>query len=149
MHPPPLSRLPDPDLQPEFYTAVRFKRFLAWIVDTILIGIAGILLLPLTAFLGLFFLPVFYLVVGFLYRTVTLGAWSATPGMALMSIELRRHDGHRFDGLHAFLHTLGFSVSVAFVLPQVISIVLMLAGARGQGLTDRILGTAAINRPGP
>ena len=145
----PLSRLPDPELQPEFYASVPTKRLIAWIVDTLLIGLVGIVLLPLTGFLALFFLPLFYLIVGFLYRVVTIGAWSATPGMALMSIEFRRHDGHPFDGAHALLHTLGFSVSVAFVLPQVISVVLMATGARGQGLTDVILGSTAINRPIP
>lgn len=149
MYTTPLSRLPDPGLQPEFYASVPVKRFLAWLVDTLLIGISGLLLLPFTAFLAVFFLPLFYLVVGFAYRTLTLAAWSATPGMALMSVELRRHDGHRFDTTHALLHTLGFSVSVAFVLPQVISIILMLTGWRRQGLTDVILGTAAINRPSP
>lgn len=149
MYAAPQSHLPDPDLQPEFYAAVPVKRLLAWLVDTLLIGLCGLVLLPFTAFLAIFFLPLFYLVVGFFYRVLTLAAWSATPGMALMSVELRRHDGHRFDMAHAVMHTLGFSVSVAFVLPQVISIILMLTGARRQGLTDAILGTAAINRPSP
>ena len=143
----PASHLPDPDLQPEFYASVALKRFGAWIVDSVLILVAGVLLLPFTAFLALFFLPVFYLVIGFLYRAGTLAAWSATPGMALMSVEMRRNDGHRFDGPHAILHTLGYSLSMAFVLPQVISVLLMLTSARRQGLTDLVLGSAAINRP--
>jgi len=143
----PASHLPDPDLQPEFYASVPVKRLLAWAVDTVLIGLALLLLVPLTGFLALFFLPVFYLGVGFLYRVLTLMRWSATPGMMLMSIELRRHDGHRFDTPHALFHTLGFSLSVAFVLPQVISVVLMAGGGRGQGLTDLVMGTAAINHP--
>jgi hypothetical protein len=32
------------------------------------------------------------------------------------------------------------------VLPQLLSIAMMLFGARGQGLTDFVLGTVAINR---
>ena len=143
----PASHLPDPGLQPEFYASVPAKRLLAWAVDTLLIGLLGLLLLPLTGFLALFFLPVFYLGIGFVYRVLTLIQWSATPGMALMSIELRRQDGHRFDTPHAVLHTLGFSLSVAFVLPQLVSIFLMATGGRGQGLTDLVLGSAVINRP--
>jgi hypothetical protein len=35
---------------------------------------------------------------------------------------------------------------MAFVVPQIISVILMLTGARAQGLSDLVLGTAAINR---
>ena len=35
---------------------------------------------------------------------------------------------------------------MAFVILQVISIVMMLTCARGQGLTDAFLGTVAVNR---
>jgi hypothetical protein len=35
---------------------------------------------------------------------------------------------------------------MAFLLPQVVSILMMLAGNRGQGLSDLVLGTAMINR---
>ena len=139
------SQLPDPILQPEFYASVPLKRFFAWVVDSLLIGLVGLLLIPFTAFTAVFFLPVFYLVVG--YRAGTIARWSATPGMALMSLELRRADCQPFDGAHAILHTLGYSVSMAFVLPQVISVLLMLVSGRAQGLTDMILGSAAINRP--
>lgn len=141
------SHLPDPALQPEFYRSIPLKRLLAWVVDSLLIGLAGALLIPFTAFTAVFFLPVFYLVVGFLYRAGSIARWSATPGLALMSVELRRADGRDFDGAHAMLHTLGYSLSMAFVLPQVISVVLMLTSGRAQGLTDMILGSAAINRP--
>lgn len=143
----PLHGLPDPEIQGAFYDGVVTKRLLAWVVDSILILVLGLLLLPLTAFAGLFFLPVFYLFVGFLYRAATLARWSATPGMALFAIEFRTLSGARFDAGHAIAHTFGYSVSMSFVLPQVISILMMLTGPRAQGLTDVILGTAAINRP--
>lgn len=141
------SHLPDPVLQPEFYASIPLKRFLAWLVDSLLIGVAGILLIPFTGFTAVFFLPVFYLVIGFAYRAASVARWSATPGMALMSVELRRADGLPFDGAHAVLHTLGYSLSMTFFLPQVISVILMLTSERAQGLTDLILGSAAINRP--
>lgn len=142
----PGSALPDPDAQPEFYTAVPTKRLLAWLVDSVLITLFCVLALILTLGIGFFFLPVLMLTVGFVYRSVTLARGSATWGMALMAMEMRRHDGARFDALTAILHTLGYSMSMAFVFPQVISVMLMLLSARAQGLTDFVLGTAAVNR---
>ena len=46
----------------------------------------------------------------------------------------------------AFLHTLGYTVSIGMPLLQVISIVLMLTTERAQGLSDHVLGTVALNR---
>lgn len=142
----PVSHLPDPIRQPEFYESVTAKRFAAWLVDTVLILALVIVALPFTAFLGIFFLPVMYLVLGFAYRVVTIAGGSATFGMRLMAMELRQWDGRRMDLGAAFLHTLGYTVSVSIPILQVISIVLMLATARGQGLTDHVMATAALNR---
>ncbi|PVA12032.1 hypothetical protein DC366_00435 [Pelagivirga sediminicola] len=146
MQTPPLSALPDPDAQPEFYDSIPTKRLLAWIVDSVLIGVFCVIALILTLGIGFFFLPLLMLTVGFCYRAATLARGSATWGMALMAVEVRRHDGERLDPLTALLHTLGYSVSMAFVLPQVVSVLLMLLSGRAQGLTDFVLGTAVINR---
>jgi uncharacterized RDD family membrane protein YckC len=139
--------LPDPVYQAEFYADVAIKRALAWMVDTILIALTCLLILPLTAFTALFFLPLLYLTVGFAYRAFTLAGRSATLGMRLFAIEFRDHRGHPFDGATAFLHTLGYTVTISMLLPQIVSAALMLTGARGQGLTDLVLGSVAINRP--
>jgi uncharacterized RDD family membrane protein YckC len=101
---------------------------------------------PFTAFTGLFFFPVLMAVVGFAYRVVTIARGSATWGMRLMAIEFRGSDGQRFDLGLAFAHTLGLTISFALPILQVISIVLMLTGARGQGLSDLVLGSVAVNR---
>jgi uncharacterized RDD family membrane protein YckC len=138
--------IPDPATQPEFYADIPLKRLIAWGVDTALILVICLLILPFTAFTALFFLPFFYLVVGFAYRVVTLARGSATWGMRLVAIEFRRMDGQRFDLGTAFLHTAGFTLSTVAFLFQAISIVLMLTGPRAQGLTDHILGTVALNR---
>ena len=111
-----------------------------------LIGALVLVLVPFTAFIGLFFLPLMFLVISFLYRWSTLASGSATWGMRLLAIELRDGNGDRLDGGTAFLHTLGYSVSIAFPLLQVVSVGLMLTGSRAQGLTDNVLGTVAINR---
>ncbi|MGR3636344.1 MAG: RDD family protein [Shimia sp.] len=138
--------LPDPEIQSEFYADVPFKRFIAWVVDSILVVLLCVVVLPLTAFTGIFFFSFLLLVVGFAYRVITLANGSATWGMRLVSIEMRRADGDRFDLGTAFLHTLGFHVSFAFFVVQIVSIVLMLTTNRAQGLTDHLLGTVAINR---
>ncbi len=142
----PLWGLPDPDLKPEFYADVPTKRLLAWVVDTILITLLCLVILPFTAFTAIFFFPLLYLVVGFVYRSVTLAGRSATWGMRLMAIEFRTSDGRRFDLPTAVLHTLGYSISISMVLVQIVSIGLMLMTPRAQGLTDMVLGTAAVNR---
>jgi len=138
--------LPDPGLKPEFYADVPTKRLFAWLVDTAIIALLCLLIIPFTAFTALFFLPLLYLVVGFVYRTITLASGSATPGMRLMAVEFRARDGQKFDLQLAALHTLGYSISVAMAPAQIVSVALMLTTARGQGLTDMVLGTVAINR---
>ncbi|MBU3261306.1 RDD family protein [Roseovarius sp. PS-C2] len=138
--------LPDPVTQPEFYSDVPAKRLLAWVVDTVLIVLICLLIVPFTAFTGLFFFPFLMLIVGFAYRVVTIARGSATWGMRLVSLEFRKLDGQRFDLSMALLHTLGLTISFGFPILQVISIVLMLTTERGQGLSDHVLGTVALNR---
>ena len=142
----PLWGLPDPLDQPEFYADVPIKRGVAWVIDVILISLMVGILVLVTAGIGLFFIGFLYILVGFSYRVLSLAGGSATLGMHLVAIELRRHDGTRFDMGIAILHTLGYMLSTSFVLPQLASIALMLTTPRGQGLTDMVLGTAAINR---
>jgi uncharacterized RDD family membrane protein YckC len=144
----PLSPgLPDPDAAPGFYDGVPLKRFLAWIVDAVVVLALTLVAVPLTAFVAAFFFPLVWLAIGFVYRTVTLATASATPGMRLVGIELRDRWGRRFDTAHAILHTLGYTLSISTLIVQGVSVALMLTGGRRQGLTDLILGTAAINRP--
>jgi len=139
--------LPDPDYQAEFYDGVNTKRAIAWVIDVVIAGLATLVLLPFTAFIGLFFLPIFYGVVSFLYRWFTLSRSSATWGMQMTGIEIRQGNGDRLDMLSALLHTLAFTVSIMLVVPQVISVGLMVLRGRGQGLTDLFIGTAALKSP--
>ena len=141
-----VSALPDPEYHAEFYNDVPTKRLFAWGVDVVLISVLVGLLTLLGVFLPLFFLPFLYFCVSFLYRWLTIAGRSATPGMRLMAIELRNSEGRKLDGGQAFLHTAGYAFSVLTVPLQLISIIMMMATPRGQGLTDTVLGTAAINR---
>ena len=141
-----MTYTPDPDTHPEFYAGVPMKRFLAWIFDMALIFVLCLLILPFTAFTGLFFFPFLMLIVGFAYRVITLANGSATLGMRLMSMEIRSVNDMPLDLPGAVVHTLGYSVSLAIPLLQVASIVLMCTSARAQGLTDMVMGTVAINK---
>ena len=141
------NRLPDPTAKPEFYRSIPTKRALAWLFDVILIAIASVLILPFTAFLGIFIFPVIMLVIGFIYRWFTIANRSSTWGMRMMGVELRDIDGERLESGTALLHTVGYTVSVAIAPLQLVSIIMMLVSPRKQGLTDHLLGTAAINRP--
>ncbi len=138
--------LPDPETQPEFYADVPAKRLVAFVVDTAIILVLSLLVVPFTAFTGLFFFPVLMAVIGFAYRVVTIARDSATWGMRLVAIEFRAADGRRFDLGLAFAHTLGLTIAFALPLLQVVSVVLMLTRPRGEGLSDLVLGSVAINR---
>ena len=138
--------LPEPDRQPQFYRDVSTKRLIAWVVDTVVILALSVIAVIMTAFVGLLIWPLLYLGIGFLYRVATLAGGSATLGMRLAGIELRRHDGGPFDGTHALLHTGLYTACLMLPVFQIVSIVLMLTTARGQGLPDLALGTVALNR---
>lgn len=141
-----MTALPDPELQPDFYKDVPLKRLLAWCIDAALTGLACIIILPFTAFTGIFFFPLLFLIVGFAYRTVTIANSSATWGMRVLAIELRKSDGEQMDAASAFAHTLGYTLSWPVPVFQLISVIMMASTARGQGLSDHVLGTVMINR---
>jgi len=131
----PMNALPDPDRHAEFYSGVAFKRGVAWIVDTIFVTLIVALVSVVTALTALLILPLVWLAVGFLYRWVTISGNSATWGMRLMNIEFLDRYGQRFDAATAFVHTLGYSLSMAFVLPQLLSVALMIISRRGPNST--------------
>lgn len=139
--------LPDPMTDPSPYQGVALKRGLAWLVDMALILAVSALTIPFTVFLSLFVFPGVVLLVGFLYRLLTVASGSATWGMRLFGIEFRNLDGNRLDGQEALLHVLGYTVSLALSPLQLISVILMIVSPRGQGLTDLALNTTAVNSP--
>ena len=141
-----MTALPDPQARPHFYKDVPLKRLLAWVVDAAVTLLACIVILPFTAFTGIFFFPFLFLVVGFAYRTISIANGSATWGMRLFAIELRQSNGAPMDAASAATHTLGYTLSWMVPVFQFISVVMMGATERGQGLSDHVLGTVMINR---
>ncbi|MEP2642141.1 RDD family protein [Roseobacter sp.] len=138
--------LPDPQTQPDFYKDVAFKRLLAWVVDAVLTFVACVVILPFTLFTGLFVFPLMFLVVGSIYRVITIATGSATWGMRLFAIELRDATGGRMTASGAAMHTLGYTISWAIAPVQLVSMVMMAITERGQGLSDQVMGTVMINR---
>ncbi len=140
-----LRGLPDPASQPGFYAGVPVKRAIAWVFDSAIIFLLAILASVLTFGLGFLVFFGLWAVISFLYRIATLTTRSSTWGMRLMSIELRDGMGQRFSGMTALLHTVGLMISFATGL-QIVSAIMMLITDRGQGLTDVILSTTAVNQ---
>ncbi len=139
--------LPDPDRDAQFYDGVPVKRLVAFIIDVTLVWGLAILFSILTLGLGFFILGFLIALIDLIYRTVTIGSNSATFGMSLMGIELRTFSGDRFNTGHALIHTLLFYAMLAFVVVQLVSVIMMGGSRYGRGLHDLIVGSAMINRP--
>ena len=137
---------PDPVQQSFFYADVPVKRAMAWVFDTVFIAFLVALLIPLTGFLALFFLGGLYVVVSFLYRWMGLARHSATMGMRLMGLEFRGAEGYRMGAAQGFAHTLFYALSMAFVVPQILSVLMICLTKRGQSLSDLVLGVVLVNR---
>ncbi len=146
-----LPGLPDPEMDRQFYDGVPGRRLAAWVIDLFIILAMGVpfavLFGLLTLGFGFAIFPLLVAGVGFLYRAATITMGSATWGMWMMGIELRRADGSRFDFLTALLHTAIYTFSFGVVILQFASCVAMVGTRYGQGLPDLILRTTAINRP--
>ena len=139
--------LPDPDRDAQFYSGVPTKRLVAFVIDVVLVWGLAILVSLLTLGIGFFIMGFLIAVIDLAYRTFTIGSKSATVGMALMGIELRTFGGDRFNMGHALIHTLLFYAMLAFVVVQLISVIMMGGSRYGRGLHDLIVGSAMINRP--
>ena len=93
----PARSLPDPAYHEELYRDVPTKRLMAWGIDVVLISAIVVVLTMFSLFSALFFLPLLYGIVSFLYRWGALSARSATPGMRMMAVELRTASGQPLD----------------------------------------------------
>ncbi|MEM9434118.1 MAG: RDD family protein [Pseudomonadota bacterium] len=147
MNSPAASALPDPVSQADFYAGVTFKRFFAWIFDVVVISVITAICATLPFFIGWFFLPFIFTVVYFFYCWGWLSSASATPGQRLFNIEYRGNDGQHIGTTEALMLTISYMVLALFMLPHIISIILILISGRGQGLHDLLAGAALMNRP--
>jgi uncharacterized RDD family membrane protein YckC len=148
---PPLRGLPDPEQDAAFYRGVPSRRLAAWIVDFLIVGAMSLVAIPvfgvLTLGVGFFIAPVVFATLSFIYRVATITGRSATWGMRLMGIELRRGDGERFDFGTALGHVGLYTISLLLTVPLLLSALTVLATRYQQTLHDIVLRTTAINSP--
>jgi len=138
--------LPHPQDDPAFYDHLIAKRFLAWCIDLIVTLVLVLIPLILSAFLLVLIFPVLWSAVAVAYRTVMLARYGATLGMMVAAIRLRHLDARRPDAMTCLWHSVIYSASMVFVLPQIGSVALMLTTPYKQGLNDWFLSTTMVNR---
>lgn len=148
---PSTNGLPDPVQDAEFYDGVPARRFIAWIIDAVIIialsVVATLVAGVMTLGIAFFFAGFLFMATGFLYRVGTISARSATFGMMVMGIEFRTLSGHRFEFRDALIHTGIYTLMVMSFFGQILSMVTMMAAQYGRGVPDMVLGSTAINRP--
>lgn len=141
-----LTGFPNPTTHRPLYDQIPRRRLFAFVIDSIIIFVVSLILLPFTAFSAIFFFGFFSLLISVIYRTLTLAQKSATPGMRIMKIEFRTHLGERLSFNNALVTTLLFTASLSMVMPLLVSAVMIVFNQRARGLSDYLMGTAVINQ---
>jgi uncharacterized RDD family membrane protein YckC len=144
----------DPWLQPELFRGVLTRRFIAFLIDLIVLSIPIVLAVLFIAVFGLVTLglgwALFWLVSpasivwALLYYGASLGGpHSATLGMRVMDLELRTWYGAPGYFVLGAMHAVLFWISVSVLSPLVLLIGLF--NGRRRLLHDFLLGTVVIN----
>lgn len=136
---------PDPLSRPELFEGIIFRRILAYLIDVaILLGVTGFLWLLVVLTLGML-APVATILTPLIplaYHTMLIGGRdSATLGMRMMAIHVRRIDGGAPDFLQAGLLTLLFYASMALTG---LLLVVAFFNERGRCLHDYLSGTITV-----
>ena len=137
---------PDPLSRPELFDGVMFRRVIAYLIDvTILSGAVLFLWFLVVVTLGLL-VPVAALVtpaIPIAYHSLLIGGPnSATIGMRMMGIEVRRLDGGRPDLGLALIQTLLFYATLALTG---LLLIVALFNDRRRCLHDWLSGTLTVN----
>jgi len=145
----------DPAVQPELFRGVLARRFVAFLIDLVVLAIPVLLGVVFIALFGLLTLGLgwllFWLVSplsaiwAILYYGFSLGGpHSATVGMRMMDLELRTFTGERGYFLLGAAHAVFYWISVSVLTPFVV--VVGLFNRRKQLLHDLVLGTVIVSR---
>ncbi|MEO0343096.1 MAG: RDD family protein [Pseudomonadota bacterium] len=142
-----MSGLPDPVQNKNFYEGVAPRRFMAWVLDSLIILVLSLIAMVLSFFTLIFVAPflVFFISAG--YRWLLMRENSATLGMRWMHIEIRNGAGERLGDKQALFHSALFSALFFIPILPIIGMILMATNRFGQGLHDLPFGTTAILRP--
>ena len=141
----------DPVRQPQLFDGVIRKRFVAFIVDAIIILVLAVVAYVVVALLGVITLGLAWLLFGLVFPAVGLGynaltiagPKSATVGQRLMGLEVRMWFGGKVTPLIAAFHALLFWFSLIVFCP-----ILLWAffDPRKRCLHDILAGVVVINR---
>lgn len=139
---------PDVMSDPALFDGIIFRRVAAYLIDAaILAGAAVFLWFVVILSLGLLgpvaalittAMPVAY------HSLLIAGPNSATVGMRLLGIEVRRLDGGRPDLVHALIQTLLFYATLA---TGVVLLIAAFFNDRRRCLHDWLAGTVTVNAP--
>lgn len=134
---------------PELFDGVMFRRIIAYLIDVIILsGTVLFLWFLVVMTLGLLG-PIAALitpVIPLAYHSLLIGGPnSATIGMRMMGVEVRRLDGGRPDLVQALLQTLLFYATLALTG---LLLIVALFNDRRRCLHDWLSGTLAVNTSG-
>ncbi len=136
---------PDPLSQAELFEGIILKRVLAYLIDmAILLGVTGFLWLLVVLTLGLLggVAAILTPLIPLAYHTLLVGGRdSATLGMRMLGIHVRRLDGGAPDYGQAALLTLLFYASMALTG---LLLVVAFFNERGRCLHDYLSGTVTV-----
>jgi uncharacterized RDD family membrane protein YckC len=146
----------DPAVNPELFKGVLARRFIAFIVDIIIIMLPVAFAAIFIFFLGLVTFglgwALFWLLYpgtiiwALIYCGTTLGSpASATLGMRIMELEIRTWYGAPAYFVLGAVHAVVFWITVSILTPLVLAFGLL--NARQRLLHDVLLGTVVINNP--
>ena len=146
----------DPAANPELFKGVLTRRFIAFLIDIVIIMLPVVFAAVFILFLGLvtFLLgwALFWLLYpatiiwALIYCGTTLGSpASATIGMRMMDLEMRTWYGAPAYFVLGAVHAIVFWVTVSILTPLVL--VVGLLNERQRLLHDILIGTVIINNP--
>jgi uncharacterized RDD family membrane protein YckC len=143
------TREPDPMTHPELFDGVMFRRIIAYLIDVIILsGVVLFLWFLVVMTLGLLG-PIAALitpVIPLAYHTLLIGGPnSATIGMRMMGVEVRRLDGGRPELVQALLQTLLFYATLALTG---LLLIVALFNDRRRCLHEWLSGTLTVNTSG-
>jgi uncharacterized RDD family membrane protein YckC len=134
----------DPAVQPELFRGVLARRFVAFLIDLVVLAIPVLLGVVFIALFGLLTLGLGWMLFWLYYGLSLGGPHSATVGMRMMDLELRTFTGERGYFLLGAAHAVFYWISVSVLTPFIVLVGLF--NRRKQLLHDLVLGTVIISR---
>ena len=140
--------LRDPLQQPALFEGVVARRVVAYILDSVVIGVLGLVSwMVLGMMTALTFglaspLLILLIILPLVYHSLTIGYLGATPGMRFFDIEVRMLSGERPDVPQALILTVVFYATVWLTASLVLLVALF--NQRQRCLHDILLGVLVV-----